>query len=56
MNFMNLMKETMIIMDDKKQTIVLNNNNSDGFLDFYYSTDLDEVMNVLNKLMEDDDS
>lgn len=51
---MNLMKETMINMDDKKQTVVLNNYNSDGFLDFYYSTDLDEVIKVLNKLMEND--
>ena len=36
-----------------KPTVVLNKYTSDGFLDFYYSSDLDEVMKVLSKMMKD---
>lgn len=36
-----------------KPTLVLNKINSDGFLNFNYSSDLDEVMKALNKLMNE---
>jgi hypothetical protein len=39
-----------------KPTVVLNKSNSDGFLDFNSSSDLAEVMKVLNKLMNVGDS
>ena len=35
-----------------KPTVILNKSNSDGFLDFNSSSDLSEVMKVLNKLMD----
>lgn len=47
------MKGMMINMDENNRTIVLNKSNSDGFLDFYFSNDLDEVMKALQKLMNE---
>ena len=34
-------------------TVIINQFKSDGFLDFYYSSDLNEVMKVLNKIFND---
>jgi hypothetical protein len=41
-------------MKDSKPTVVLNKTNRDGFLDFNSSHDLDEVINVLRKILEMD--
>lgn len=35
-------------------TLVLNKSDSDGFLDFNSSNELDEVIKVLNKLINED--
>jgi hypothetical protein len=37
--------------DASQNTVILNKFESDGFLDFYYTSDLDEVMKVLNRLI-----
>lgn len=52
---MKLMSETEVLMMNEKrpsqnETVILNDFKSDGFLDFYYSSDLKEVIKVLNKL------
>lgn len=42
----------VIVKDEKKSfkpTIILNKSGSDDFLDFYDSSDLKEVLRVLNK-------
>lgn len=51
---MNLTSETGVLaMNEKRpsqnETVILNDFKSDGFLDFYYSSDLKEVIKVLNK-------
>lgn len=55
---MNLMREQWVeifmknVENSAKTTVVLNKYASDGFLDFYYSSDLEEVMKVLSKVMK----
>ena len=39
--------------NSEEPTILLNQYKNDGFLDFYYSKDLKQVMKVLNELMKD---
>ncbi|WP_458405276.1 hypothetical protein [Methanobrevibacter sp.] len=40
--------------DSINDTLVLNKSDSDGFLDFNSSNELDEVIKVLNKLINED--
>jgi hypothetical protein len=39
--------------NSEKPTVLLNQYKNDGFLDFYYSKDLKEVMKVLDRIIKD---
>ncbi len=41
--------------DDRSQnsTVLLNQYKNDGFLDFYYSNDLEKVMKILDRVMKE---